>query len=127
MTRYERMYYKMKELEGTKSFKICLAKGQACACTGCVSIHGIRERYFEMYKSGELKKRIEWFATHKKECYLCPKSCAVNREIGQLRFCKTSNDIHLASALLHYGEEPPDECPVCLFPKTAFKNVWPKP
>ncbi len=63
--------------------------------------------YLELYKSGELKKRIEWFATHKKECYLCPKSCAVNREIGQLGFCKTSNDIHLASALLHYGEEPP--------------------
>jgi acyl-CoA dehydrogenase len=26
----------------------------------------------------------------------------------------------------HYGEIPPEECPVCLFPKTAFKNVWPK-
>ena len=27
----------------------------------------------------------------------------------------------------HFGMEPPEECPVCLFPKTAFKNVWPKP
>ena len=26
----------------------------------------------------------------------------------------------------HYGEIPPEECPICLFPKTAFKNVWPK-
>jgi acyl-CoA dehydrogenase len=25
-----------------------------------------------------------------------------------------------------YGEEPPDECPYCFFPKTAFKKVWPK-
>ena len=24
---------------------------------------------------------------------------------------------------LHYGEEPPDECPVCKFPKNAFKSV----
>ena len=23
---------------------------------------------------------------------------------------------------VHYGEEPPEECPYCFFPKTAFKN-----
>lgn len=27
---------------------------------------------------------------------------------------------------VHHGEEPPDECPVCRFPKTAFKKTWPK-
>ncbi len=27
----------------------------------------------------------------------------------------------------HYGEVPPEECPVCLFPKTTFKKTWPKP
>lgn len=27
---------------------------------------------------------------------------------------------------MHYGDEPPDECPVCRFPSSAFKNVWPK-
>jgi acyl-CoA dehydrogenase len=26
----------------------------------------------------------------------------------------------------HYGEEPPDHCPYCFFPKTAFKKTWPK-
>ena len=26
---------------------------------------------------------------------------------------------------IHYGETPPDECPYCFFPKTAFKKVWP--
>ena len=26
---------------------------------------------------------------------------------------------------IHYGEEPPDECPYCFFPKTAFKKIWP--
>ena len=26
----------------------------------------------------------------------------------------------------HYGPEPPDECPFCFMPKTAFKQVWPK-
>ncbi|MEX2715490.1 MAG: rubredoxin-like domain-containing protein, partial [Candidatus Sigynarchaeota archaeon] len=27
---------------------------------------------------------------------------------------------------IFYGNEPPDECPYCRFPKTAFKKVWPK-
>ena len=26
----------------------------------------------------------------------------------------------------HYGPEPPDECPHCFFPKTAFKKIWPR-
>jgi acyl-CoA dehydrogenase len=26
---------------------------------------------------------------------------------------------------IHYGDQPPDECPYCFFPKTAFKQVWP--
>jgi acyl-CoA dehydrogenase len=28
---------------------------------------------------------------------------------------------------IHYGEEPPEACPSCFFPKTAFKQVWPRP
>jgi acyl-CoA dehydrogenase len=24
---------------------------------------------------------------------------------------------------VHYGDEPPEECPYCFFPKTAFKKV----
>jgi acyl-CoA dehydrogenase len=27
---------------------------------------------------------------------------------------------------VHYGPEPPEECPYCFFPKSAFKKVWPK-
>jgi acyl-CoA dehydrogenase len=27
---------------------------------------------------------------------------------------------------IHYGDEPPDECPYCFFPKSAFKKVWPR-
>ncbi|MCU0822731.1 MAG: acyl-CoA dehydrogenase family protein [Spirochaetes bacterium] len=26
---------------------------------------------------------------------------------------------------IHYGDEPPEECPYCFFPATAFKKVWP--
>jgi acyl-CoA dehydrogenase len=27
---------------------------------------------------------------------------------------------------IHYGPEPPEECPYCFFPATAFKQVWPR-
>jgi acyl-CoA dehydrogenase len=27
---------------------------------------------------------------------------------------------------IHYGNEPPDECPYCFFPGSAFKKVWPR-
>lgn len=27
---------------------------------------------------------------------------------------------------IHYGDAPPEECPYCFFPDTAFKKVWPK-
>ena len=27
---------------------------------------------------------------------------------------------------IHEGDEPPEECPYCFFPKTAFKKVWPE-
>jgi len=26
---------------------------------------------------------------------------------------------------VHYGQKPPNECPYCFFPKTAFKQIWP--
>jgi acyl-CoA dehydrogenase len=26
---------------------------------------------------------------------------------------------------VHYGDTPPDECPYCFFPSTAFKKIWP--
>jgi len=27
---------------------------------------------------------------------------------------------------IHNGKEPPEKCPYCFFPKSAFKKVWPK-
>jgi len=27
---------------------------------------------------------------------------------------------------IHYGDEAPEECPLCFFPNTAFKKVWPR-
>jgi acyl-CoA dehydrogenase len=26
---------------------------------------------------------------------------------------------------IHYGQDPPEECPYCFFPQTTFKKIWP--
>ena len=41
------------------------------------------------------------------KCMLCPRCCMVNRNRGELGFCKSSNKIKIAKAYLHMWEEPP--------------------
>lgn len=40
-------------------------------------------------------------------CQQCPRACKVNRNKGQLGFCKESSQVKAAFAGLHFGEEPP--------------------
>ncbi|WP_428770877.1 radical SAM protein [Treponema sp. HNW] len=42
-----------------------------------------------------------------KACSLCPRSCGVNRAEGKTGFCKETAELKIASACLHFGEEPP--------------------
>lgn len=39
-------------------------------------------------------------------CTLCPRTCKINRLAGQCSFCGETADIKIASACLHFGEEP---------------------
>ena len=39
-------------------------------------------------------------------CNLCPRGCRVNRNKGELGFCKSGNKIKIAKAYLHMWEEP---------------------
>lgn len=39
-------------------------------------------------------------------CMLCPRLCKVNRNKGELGFCKAGNKIKIARYSLHYWEEP---------------------
>ena len=41
------------------------------------------------------------------KCKLCPRNCLVNRNRGELGFCKAGNKIKIAKAYLHKWEEPP--------------------
>lgn len=41
-----------------------------------------------------------------KSCRLCPRNCGVNRNEKETGYCKTTSDILVARAALHYWEEP---------------------
>lgn len=41
------------------------------------------------------------------KCMLCPRKCGVNRNRGELGFCKSGNKMKIAKAYLHMWEEPP--------------------
>ena len=42
-----------------------------------------------------------------KNCMLCPRHCGVNREKGEVGYCKAGAKIKIAKAYLHQWEEPP--------------------
>lgn len=42
-----------------------------------------------------------------RSCMLCPRRCGVDREAGELGFCRMPGQLRAARAMLHYGEEPP--------------------
>ena len=41
-----------------------------------------------------------------RHCTLCPRRCGVDRTGGNLGFCRMPGEMHVARAMLHYGEEP---------------------
>lgn len=41
------------------------------------------------------------------DCRLCPRACGVDRRSGALGFCGESDRMRIATASVHFGEEPP--------------------
>jgi putative pyruvate formate lyase activating enzyme len=41
------------------------------------------------------------------QCRACPRNCGVNRTAGETGFCRETAVLRVASACLHFGEEPP--------------------
>ncbi|GHU39820.1 radical SAM protein [Spirochaetia bacterium] len=41
------------------------------------------------------------------DCRLCPRNCGVNRAGGEKGFCGETDELRIALAGIHYGEEPP--------------------
>ena len=40
------------------------------------------------------------------DCTLCPRSCRVNREAGEIGYCKEASELYAARAALYFDEEP---------------------
>jgi putative pyruvate formate lyase activating enzyme len=53
------------------------------------------------------EKNIDALFKMMDKCGICPRKCGVNRNKGEKGFCRTDNRIFIASANLHFGEEPP--------------------
>ena len=64
-------------------------------------------RYIDLYNSGELLDRVREGYKRLKSCDLCPHLCRVNRLKGETGVCRGGALPRVASANVHWGEEPP--------------------
>lgn len=63
--------------------------------------------YHELYRSGELARRIKAAYARLAACDICPHACGVNRLAGESGLCGSDKTARIASAAIHRGEEPP--------------------
>jgi len=60
-----------------------------------------------LYASGQLQQRLEIARSKLVSCTLCPRQCRVNRQRGEIGFCRTGAKARVASYGPHFGEEAP--------------------
>jgi len=63
--------------------------------------------YLALYQSGELLQRVREAYRRLTVCDLCPHECGVNRIKGERGTCGAGLKPKIASANVHWGEEPP--------------------
>ena len=63
--------------------------------------------YLNLYRNGELARRIERAYACLEDCRLCPRECGVNRLQGKQGYCQTGAKPKVASWNVHPWEEPP--------------------
>jgi len=61
--------------------------------------------YLRLYRSGELKRRVERALAALADCTLCPRDCHVNRLANKFAVCKTGRYAVVSSHFPHHGEE----------------------
>jgi putative pyruvate formate lyase activating enzyme len=66
-----------------------------------------RPNYVQLYRSGELTKRIAAARDILRDCTLCPRHCRVNRLQGERGACRTGVLPVVSSYGPHFGEERP--------------------
>ncbi len=63
--------------------------------------------YMELYRSGELRKRVERAKGMLVSCRVCARGCDVNRLAGEVGKCHASSQVVVSSYGPHFGEEAP--------------------
>lgn len=63
--------------------------------------------YLDLYRSGELDRRIEAARAMLSPCELCPHRCGVERLAGKVGVCRMGDQPKVSSWNLHHWEEPP--------------------
>lgn len=61
--------------------------------------------YLPLFESGELKQRSKLALAELEACYLCPRSCGVDRLNDEVGVCKTGRYAMVSSYFPHFGEE----------------------
>ena len=63
--------------------------------------------YLSLYRSGELRDRVEAARSLLRNCRVCPRHCGVDRLNGELGKCRTPGEVMVSSHGPHFGEESP--------------------
>lgn len=62
--------------------------------------------YIDLYRSGELKQRVQKLEARLASCDLCPRECHVNRLENESGFCHSAYLPIVSAVCVHHGEEP---------------------
>jgi putative pyruvate formate lyase activating enzyme len=68
---------------------------------------GANPSYISLYRTGELQRRMAALQRLLSPCVLCPRNCRVSRRSGELGLCQAGDQLMVAAAFPHFGEEPP--------------------
>lgn len=62
--------------------------------------------YLELYRTGELQRRVNILEARLKSCDICPRECHVNRLQNEYGFCHSGYLPVISAVCDHHGEEP---------------------
>jgi putative pyruvate formate lyase activating enzyme len=62
--------------------------------------------YIQLYKSGELEKRVNLLKARLHRCNICPRECGIDRFESNKGFCRSGHLALVSSYCDHHGEEP---------------------
>src|SRR3990167_1521604 len=64
------------------------------------------QRSHDLYRSGELLRRVEALESRLAGCRVCPRHCDIRRDQDEMGFCRTGHLPVVSAVTPHFGEEP---------------------